>query len=98
MGGLLGIFDVRLVAQPSESLLARCVGRSSPFRGRCEVVPDPLVAPRARGRLRRSASPGASYPQADGGTRTPDPIITSDVLYQLSYVGECARGSSDEST
>ncbi len=24
---------------------------------------------------------------ADGGTRTPDPIITSDVLYQLSYVG-----------
>jgi hypothetical protein len=26
--------------------------------------------------------------QADGGTRTPDPIITSDVLYQLSYVGE----------
>ncbi len=29
-------------------------------------------------------------PEADGGTRTPDPIITSDVLYQLSYVGECA--------
>ncbi len=26
--------------------------------------------------------------EADGGTRTPDPIITSDVLYQLSYVGE----------
>jgi hypothetical protein len=26
--------------------------------------------------------------QADGGTRTPDPIITSDVLYQLSYVGK----------
>ena len=25
--------------------------------------------------------------EADGGTRTPDPIITSDVLYQLSYVG-----------
>ncbi len=24
---------------------------------------------------------------ADGETRTPDPIITSDVLYQLSYVG-----------
>lgn len=25
--------------------------------------------------------------EADAGTRTPDPIITSDVLYQLSYVG-----------
>ena len=25
--------------------------------------------------------------EADGETRTPDPIITSDVLYQLSYVG-----------
>ncbi len=25
--------------------------------------------------------------KADAGTRTPDPIITSDVLYQLSYVG-----------
>ncbi len=36
--------------------------------------------------------------QADGGTRTPDPIITSDVLYQLSYVGEGARGGSDELT
>ena len=28
--------------------------------------------------------------QADGGTRTPDPFITSEVLYQLSYVGEDA--------
>ncbi len=25
------------------------------------------------------------------GTRTPDPIITNDVLYQLSYSGHCAR-------
>jgi hypothetical protein len=25
--------------------------------------------------------------QADAGTRTPDPFITSEVLYQLSYVG-----------
>ena len=31
--------------------------------------------------------------RADGGTRTPDPIITSDVLYQLSYVGELGDGS-----
>jgi hypothetical protein len=34
-----------------------------------------------------SAEP-ASILEADGETRTPDPIITSDVLYQLSYVGE----------
>ena len=29
--------------------------------------------------------------RADAGTRTPDPIITSDVLYQLSYVGNAPR-------
>jgi conjugative relaxase-like TrwC/TraI family protein len=28
-----------------------------------------------------------AFPRADGGTRTPDPFITSEVLYQLSYVG-----------
>jgi hypothetical protein len=27
--------------------------------------------------------------RADAGTRTPDPFITSEVLYQLSYVGVC---------
>ena len=27
--------------------------------------------------------------RADGETRTPDPLITSEVLYQLSYVGVC---------
>ncbi len=26
------------------------------------------------------------------GTRTPDPIITNDVLYQLSYSGPVLRG------
>jgi hypothetical protein len=30
----------------------------------------------------------AGPPEADAGTRTPDPFITSEVLYQLSYVGE----------
>ena len=40
-----------------------------------------------------------AFVRADGGTRTPDPIITSDVLYQLSYVGECAWCRKvDEST
>src|SRR5687767_5930182 len=28
-----------------------------------------------------------AFLRADGGTRTPDPFITSEVLYQLSYVG-----------
>jgi hypothetical protein len=36
------------------------------------------------------SSHGGCVPRADAGTRTPDPIITSDVLYQLSYVGEAA--------
>ena len=27
------------------------------------------------------------FERADAGTRTPDPFITSEVLYQLSYVG-----------
>jgi hypothetical protein len=31
--------------------------------------------------------------RADGETRTPDPIITSDVLYQLSYVGGESQSS-----
>jgi hypothetical protein len=31
--------------------------------------------------------------EADGETRTPDPIITSDVLYQLSYVGASTQSS-----
>jgi hypothetical protein len=36
-------------------------------------------------------------PQADAGTRTRDPFITSEVLYQLSYVGEAgADGSGEE--
>ncbi len=33
--------------------------------------------------------------KADEGTRTPDPIITSDVLYQLSYVGPSAPGGAN---
>ena len=40
------------------------------------------------------AKTGDSFPGsgngAGEGTRTPDPIITNDVLYQLSYTGVCA--------
>jgi hypothetical protein len=32
--------------------------------------------------------------QADAGTRTPDPFITSEVLYQLSYVGASLDASA----
>ena len=34
--------------------------------------------------------------EADGETRTPDPFITSEVLYQLSYVGLCSAVSSED--
>jgi hypothetical protein len=34
--------------------------------------------------------------QADAGTRTPDPFITSEVLYQLSYVGAGTDASDGE--
>jgi hypothetical protein len=36
----------------------------------------------------RPANPGRP-PQADARIRTGDPFITSEVLYQLSYVGIC---------
>ena len=36
--------------------------------------------------------------RADAGIRTPDPFITSEVLYQLSYVGRAPRGESGRTT
>jgi hypothetical protein len=51
--------------------------------GQVQNAPKPPQAP----------LPTAGTSEADGGTRTPDPIITSDVLYQLSYVGELGDGS-----
>jgi hypothetical protein len=30
-----------------------------------------------------------SFARADAGTRTPDPLLTMEVLYRLSYVGVC---------
>jgi hypothetical protein len=36
----------------------------------------------------------ADLGKADEGTRTPDPLLTMEVLYQLSYVGVCPRGRS----
>lgn len=40
----------------------------------------------ARGRPFWKSSSG--FGGAGEGTRTPDPIITNDVLYQLSYTGQ----------
>ena len=36
--------------------------------------------------------------QADAGTRTPDPFITSEVLYQLSYVGAGSDASAGDAS
>ena len=41
----------------------------------------------------RSEKKSLQIRRADAGTRTPDPIITSDVLYQLSYVGASLKSS-----
>jgi hypothetical protein len=46
----------------------------------------PQNRPRKQG-IQEFHSAASENSQADAGTRTPDPIITSDVLYQLSYVG-----------
>jgi hypothetical protein len=42
---------------------------------------DPAIRPA------RSSKKSLQIGRADGETRTPDPFITSEVLYQLSYVG-----------
>jgi hypothetical protein len=34
------------------------------------------------------------FPRADAGTRTPDPLLTMEVLYRLSYVGAVRRDSA----
>jgi hypothetical protein len=34
-----------------------------------------------------TADAAAFGPKADAGTRTPDPLLTMEVLYRLSYVG-----------
>ena len=55
------------------------------------------LEPRLSGaRIRRVASYTTGHPRATGRTRTDDPVITSDVLYQLSYGGmKWSRGESN---
>ena len=52
---------------------------------------DPGFTARTYAHAMRDAS---RIGRADAGTRTPDPIITSDVLYQLSYVGRGSRSQA----
>ncbi len=52
-----------------------------------------LATPSGRSRppgfgMNTQAQQTRPFPRADAGTRTPDPFITSEVLYQLSYVGK----------
>ena len=62
-------------------------------RGRVAASRRPLVDPATAekaSRQRHSAKKDLQIARADAGTRTPDPFITSEVLYQLSYVGVCS--------
>jgi hypothetical protein len=59
-------------------------GRAAAASHRSLVDPsgaDPAIRPA------RSSKKSLQIGRADGETRTPDPFITSEVLYQLSYVG-----------
>ena len=61
---------------------------------RTKLAPDALIAPSER--LARTTDEGSSSLPAEGTgaaerTRTSDPIITNDVLYQLSYSGPVAQ-------
>ena len=49
--------------------------------------PGDKPGPNAHMEARRTAVLQGKETGADAGNRTPDPIITSDVLCQLSYVG-----------
>jgi hypothetical protein len=78
--------SVRPVAQPRQSplesvadVLPSGVGPSVGFMVHAAVI-----------RLGRAIHSGKKSGAAEG-TRTPDPIITNDVLYQLSYSGVSAR-------
>ena len=58
--------------------------------GRAAARRRPLVDPSAADpavRARRSGKKSPQIERADARTRTGDPFITSEVLYQLSYVG-----------
>jgi hypothetical protein len=59
------------------------------------TVTPPMLLPGATAWSQNQMVPKSKSPdyrgfsQADARTRTGDPFITSEVLYQLSYVGVC---------
>lgn len=61
-------------------------GTSHPVPGAREQLPAQGRQIVDRDRERKNHHPGKDG-GAGEGTRTPDPIITNDVLYQLSYTG-----------
>ncbi len=63
---------------------ARSRARRSPGPGRPR---RPRRGGASRSGRRGTRPPATTRSRADAGTRTPDPFITSEVLYQLSYVG-----------
>ena len=52
----------------------------------------------SRNHLNQESPDLQDFLQADGETRTPDPFITSEVLYQLSYVGKRADSRTSRPT
>src|SRR5581483_2248494 len=62
-------------------------GSASRISRRTRASSSPRQSPSSAIRWSMRADADSDIPRADAGTRTPDPIITSDVLYQLSYVG-----------
>jgi hypothetical protein len=70
---------------------SRSTSASAPVRGGGVFLSGFQMASmcRALGRQPSSHPNSRHFVRADAGTRTPDPFITSEVLYQLSYVGVC---------
>src|SRR4029079_5990317 len=63
-----------------------CSARRSLRRTRCEEARTRRPSCAGVERLQRGGDPAPTL-EADARTRTGDPFITSEVLYQLSYVG-----------
>jgi hypothetical protein len=53
------------------------------------LAKNPQTACHTADRSKEKTPPERGFMRADARTRTGDPFITSEVLYQLSYVGVC---------
>src|SRR4051812_10528062 len=81
----------RIFPRPEHRVTSRCGTRMEPCHGagdrppgRCQSVATSVRAP---GPTLRKTVGLQRFRQADERIRTADPFITSEVLYQLSYVG-----------